>query len=322
MPRERIVAGAIFVQQKARNPRPGAKIRWGGMATRLNVLERRFEGPLARRLTAAASSMGITLYWLGQAGFVIQAGARRLIIDPYLSDTLAAKYTGTTTPHERIERPPIQPAELGRIDLALATHHHTDHMDSGTLAPLAQLRPDLLFVVPRASQSEALERIGATNDRLIPMDAGERIEPWPGLSIVALRAAHESLETDVEGNHRFLGYALIFGVEGNYVSIIHSGDTIPFAGQREEYRRMQPDLLLLPVNGRSEALAARGITGNLTLDEAVALTVESGAPATIAHHHGLFAFNTLPVADIERKAVEPGLPIQLIPGASGLGGRG
>jgi L-ascorbate metabolism protein UlaG (beta-lactamase superfamily) len=186
-------------------------------------------------------------------------------------------------------------------------------MDPGTLGPLAQSHPDLRFVVPRASQSEAFKRIGAGNDRLIPMDAGEQIEPWPGLSIVALRAAHETLETDIEGNHRFLGYALIFRVEGNDVSIIHSGDTIPFAGQSEEYRRMRPDLLLLPVNGRSETLAARGIAGNLTLNEAVALTVETEAPAMIAHHHGLFAFNSLPVADIEQKAVEPGLPIRLIP---------
>jgi hypothetical protein len=132
------------------------------MATRLNVLERLFEGPLAHRLTAAASSMGITLYWHGHAGFVIQAGARRLIIDPYLSDTLAAKYKGTATPHQRIERPPNDPAELGRVDLVLVT-----------------------------------------NDRLIPMDAGELIEPCA--------PAHETLETDFEGNHRFLGYALIFG---------------------------------------------------------------------------------------------------------------
>lgn len=71
----------------------------------------------------------------------------------------------------------------------------------------------------------------------------------------------------------------------------------------------RPDLLLLPVNGRSEALAARGIAGNLTLDEAVTLTVESEAPAMIAHHYRLFAFNTLPVADIERRVAEPGLPI-------------
>ncbi len=69
---------------------------------------------------------------------------------------------------------------------------------------------------------------------------------------------------------------------------------------------------------RSEALAARNIAGNLTLDEAVALTVESKAPTMIAHHHGLFAFNTLPVADIERKAAEPRLQIRLIPARLGL----
>src|SRR5258708_5230691 len=119
------------------------------MATRLNVLERRFEGPLAQRLTAAASSMGLKLYLLCQAGFVIQAGARRLIIDPYLSDTLAEKYKRTATPHERMERAPIDEVGLGRIDLVLVTHYHTDHMDPGTLAPLAHLRPDLHFVVPR-----------------------------------------------------------------------------------------------------------------------------------------------------------------------------
>jgi L-ascorbate metabolism protein UlaG (beta-lactamase superfamily) len=283
------------------------------MVWRLKVLERRFEGPLAQRLISADSSMGVTLNWLGQAGFIIQAGARRLIMDPYLSNTLAEKYKGTPALHERMERPPIDPAQLGRVDLVLLTHHHTDHMDPGTLLPLAQLHPELRFVVPRASRAEALKRTGAVNNRLIPMDAGETIEPWPGLSIVALRAAHESLETDIVGSHRFLGYALLFWFEGNDVSIVHSGDTIPFAGQGEEYRRMRPDLLLLPVNGRSEALAARGIAGNLTLDEAVALTVESEAPAMIAHHHGLFAFNTLPVADIEQKALEPGLPISLIP---------
>jgi L-ascorbate metabolism protein UlaG (beta-lactamase superfamily) len=262
--------------------------------------------------------MGITLYWLGQAGFVIQAGARRLIIDPYLSDTLAEKYKGTATPHKRMASPPVDPAGLGRIDLVLITHHHTDYMDPGTLSPVAQLHPDLRFVVPRASRAEALKRTGATNDRLIPVDAGQLIEPWPGLSIVALRAAHESLETDIEGNQRFLGYPFTFREEGRHVSIVHSGDAIPFAGQGEEYRRTRPDLLLLPVNGRSEALAARGIAGNLTLDEAVTLTVESEAPALIAHHHGLFAFNTLPVADIERTAAEPGLPIRLIPARLGL----
>jgi hypothetical protein len=81
---------------------------------------------------------------------------------------------------------------------------------------------------------------------------------------------------------------------------------------------MRPDLLLLPVNGRSEALAARGIAGNLTLDQAVALTAESEAPAMIAHSPRAFRLHTLPIADIERRAAEPGIPIRLFPAHLGL----
>lgn len=276
-------------------------------------------GSLAKRLAASEGDPKVLMYWLGQAGFVFQAGGRRLLIDPYLSDTLADKYRGSATPHERMASPPIDLRGFGKVDLVLATHHHTDHMDPGTLSPLALAQTSMLFVVPRASCAEALKRTGASSNRLVLLDAGETFEPWPGLSVVALRAAHETLERDEEGNHRFLGYGLAFGQAGRPdVTVIHSGDTIPFEGQLEEIRKLRPDLLLLPVNGRSAALTVRGILGNLTLDEAVALTINSGAPAMIAHHHGLFEFNTLPLEIIERRAREPGLPVRLIPATEGL----
>ena len=216
------------------------------MATRLNVLERRFEGPLAQRLTAAASSMGITLYFFWSGGICHSSWRPTAHYRPLSLGHACGKIRGDGHPAQEDGAPPVDPAGLGGIDLVLITHHHTDHMDPGTLAPLAQLHPDLRFVAPRASRAEALKRTGATNDRLIPVDAGQLIEPWPGLSIVALRAAHETLETDIEGNQRFLGYALTFREEGRDVSIIHSGDTIPFAGQGEEYRRARPDLLCCP----------------------------------------------------------------------------
>ena len=95
-------------------------------------------GPLAKRLAANEEDPNVLVYWLGQAGFVFQAGGRRLLIDPYLSDTLADKYRGSATPHERMASPPIDLRGLGKVDLVLATHHHTDHMDPGTLvAPCA-----------------------------------------------------------------------------------------------------------------------------------------------------------------------------------------
>lgn len=128
----------------------------------VNLEERRFVGPLAKRLAANEEDPAVLVYWLGQAGFVFQAGGRRLLIDPYLSDTLADKYRGSATPHERMASPPIGLHGLGKVDLILATHHHTDHMDPGTLSPLAQAQPSLRFVVPRASRVEALNRIGAS----------------------------------------------------------------------------------------------------------------------------------------------------------------
>lgn len=274
---------------------------------------------LADRLAACRDHEGVVLHWLGQAGFVLTTGRRRLLIDPYLSDSLAAKYRGTATPHDRLMAAPLRIEEIGPLDLVLVTHQHTDHMDPATLAPLAAAQPRLRFVVPAAAREEAARRTGVGGDRLIPLDAGDAIEPFPGLRIEALRAAHETLERDGEGRHRFLGYAIgCSAPDGPAVTVVHTGDTVPFEGQVPELARLRPDLLLLPVNGRSAALRARGIAGNLTLEEAVALTHAAGAQAMVAHHHGMFAFNTLPLDDVEARAADPSLPVRLIPARPGL----
>ena len=200
------------------------------MAARL--VETPFVETLARRLHASVGS-DATLYWLGQAGFLIEIAGLRVVIDPYLSDTLATKYASSRFSHERMSPPPIMPEELGPIDLVLCTHHHTDHMDPGTLAPLARLWPRLLFVVPAASAALARERIQIDDARLIAMDAGQSVRPLPGLLARATRAAHETIERDDLGRCRFLGYAL----SASGVTIFHSGDCAPFEGQREEIRR-------------------------------------------------------------------------------------
>ncbi|WP_334174069.1 MBL fold metallo-hydrolase [Pseudoxanthobacter sp.] len=254
--------------------------------------------PAAARL-ARPRAAGVGLLWLGQAGFVL-SGRHRLVIDPYLSDSLAEKYRGTPRPHVRMMPPPVSPAGLGSVDLVLCTHQHTDHMDPGTLQPLAALNPALRFVVPRAAQAEALKRTGAGADRLILLDAGETVTPLEGVTITAARAAHETLERDAAGCHRFLGY--LVAMDG--VRLFHSGDTVPFPGQVADVAALRPDVVLLPVNGRSAALAAGGVPGNLTLDEAVALAQAAGAPAMVAHHYGLFDFNTADPAAIDACAAQ------------------
>ncbi|MBE2278646.1 MAG: MBL fold metallo-hydrolase [Rhodobacteraceae bacterium] len=257
-----------------------------------------FDGTLAARLARPGDAAeGVRLWWLGQAGFVLAMAGYRIVIDPYLSDSLAAKYRGKRFEHDRMMPAPVTVAELGPVDLVLVTHAHTDHMDAETLAPLARLNPDCRFVVPRAVRDAAMERIGIAADRLFEVDAGDRIEPLPGLTVTAIRAAHETLERSPEGWHRFLGYVLRAGD----VSLYHSGDTIPFAGLVEELAPHAPDLVLLPVNGRRPELTAAGIAGNLHLEEACRLARDIGAADLIAHHYGMFAFNTADPRDIDAR---------------------
>lgn len=255
-----------------------------------------FDGCLAGRLAAAPSDESVRFYWLGQAGFLVTAAGRRIVVDPYLSDSLAEKYRGKTYPHVRMMPAPISIPELAPVDVVLVTHQHTDHMDPGTLGPLAEQNPGCRFVVPRAAMDEALKRIGANPDRLVGLDAGERFSPFANCTVIATRAAHEDLQRTPEGLHRFLGYVLDLGGARLY----HSGDTVPFDGQEAEVAALAPEVALLPVNGRRKELSAAGIAGNLTLDEARALTAGIGAADMIAHHYGMFDFNTVSPELIDR----------------------
>lgn len=263
-----------------------------------------FTGSLTTQLTAPPPEAGVDVYWLGQAGFVLRSRRHCMVIDPYLSDYLAHKYQGRPLPHQRMMAAPIAADALGMTSLVMVTHHHSDHMDPDTLRPLLAAAPNASIVVPRASRDLAVQRSGLPEASLCTLDAGEQIEPLSGVALTATRASHETLERDAQGNHRFLGYV----IETEGLRIFHSGDTIPFAGQVEELRALNIDLALLPVNGRSAELSAQGVPGNLTLEEAFQLCQQCDIRYMIAHHYGLFDFNSADPHDIDRCASQTASP--------------
>lgn len=237
------------------------------------------------------------VYWLGQAGFVIEFKQYRILVDPYLSDSLAQKYRGTKFPHVRMMSAPILPDELDRVDLVLCTHRHTDHMDPLTLQILSRKFPDLRFVVPRASIDEAINRCGVGMDRLIPVNAGEHVQVLPGCAVSPVAAAHESLDRDINGDYPWLGYVIDTGS----MQLYHSGDCVPYAGLSETLAVFDLQLAMLPVNGRDAQRSGNGVPGNFTLDEAITLCRTASIPAMIAHHFGLFDFNTVSPESIDRR---------------------
>ena len=239
---------------------------------------------LADIKAAAKDESRFHCWWLGQSGFLIQWRSKHLLFDPYLSDSLTRKYAATDKPHVRMTEQVIAPERLDFIDLVTSTHNHTDHLDAETLGPLLDVNPELELIIPEANRAFVAKRLGIEAKKPRGMNLGRRI-PISGFEIHGVPAAHEALETDAEGNHRFMGYVARFGPW----TVYHSGDTVLFEGMEVLLKRWSIDLAILPINGR---LPERRVSGNLWGRESARLAHDIGARMVIPCHYEMFDFNT------------------------------
>lgn len=227
----------------------------------------------------------LRLWWLGQSGFLLRYGEHRLLLDPYLSDSLTQKYAATDKPHVRMTARVIAPEALTGIAAITSTHNHTDHLDAETLRPLLAANPDAKLIIPEANRAFVAERIGIPETQPIGLDAGGSAK-IAAFAIHAIPAAHNELDRDDAGHHRYLGYVIRCGEWTLY----HSGDTLLYPGLAEALEPFAPiDVALLPINGNRPE---RRVAGNLDGREAAALAHRIGARWVVPCHYEMFAFNT------------------------------
>lgn len=232
----------------------------------------------------AQSPHQLNIWWLGQSGFLVQLGNAHLLLDPYLSDSLTRKYADSDKPHVRMTARVVAPEHLDFVDVVTSSHNHTDHLDGETLGPLLAQNPALAVVVPRANLDFAAQRLGVVPKRLTPISVGETVTVG-AFRLRAVPAAHETVEFDEKGEHKFIGYV----VEVGGFTLYHSGDTVLFDGLLEAVG--QPvDLALLPINGRDPA---RRVAGNLSAAEAVQVAQHLNAGLLVPCHFDMFEFNTV-----------------------------
>ncbi len=241
---------------------------------------------------------GLHLWWLGQSGYLVHAGGRTLLLDPYLSDSLTRKYATTDKPHVRMTEQVVEPERLTGIDLVTSSHAHTDHLDPETLKAVTGSNPEVRLVCPESIRTMARERSGLEDSRILVLDGGRAVE-WKGIRVEAVPAAHERLDRDADGRLLYLGYILRWAGW----TIYHSGDTVLYPGMVEGLVGRGIDVAFLPINGRKPE---RRVSGNLWGREAAWLAKEIGAGCVVPGHYDLFEFNTETTEEFERTCGELG----------------
>jgi L-ascorbate 6-phosphate lactonase len=206
------------------------------------------------------------IVWLGQGGYLIEQAQRRLVVDPYLTDALAASHG-----LRRLVLAPLTIEQL-RPDAVFITHDHLDHFDPETLRPLLQRWPDCSLLGPK-SVIEHARHIGIEKWRLTEVSVGDAIL-LPGFSILPTPAKHSD------------PHAVGLLVNGDDKLAYISGDTLydaRLASQVAELAINPLDAAMLCINGR---------LGNMNLDEAATLAAALRPAVAVPMHYGLFAENT------------------------------
>jgi L-ascorbate metabolism protein UlaG (beta-lactamase superfamily) len=244
------------------------------------------------------------LWWLGQSGFLLQWRGQHVLLDPYLSDSLTRKYAGTNTPHVRMTERVVAPQRLDFIDIVTSSHHHTDHLDGETIGPLLAVNPDLTVLVPEANREFTAQRLQVTPHRLTGITCN-RSRSIGEFIFNAVPSAHEKVETDRHGHHKYIGLVISAGPW----TIYHAGDTVRYQGMAALLKNWKIDLALLPINGRDPG---RGVAGNLFTEEAAALGRDMQAGLVIPCHYDMFEFNTVDPAQFTDAAQRIGQPYHLL----------
>jgi L-ascorbate 6-phosphate lactonase len=204
--------------------------------------------------------------WLGQGGYLIEQAGKRLVVDPYLSDALAASQG-----LHRLAPPPLGIDELAP-DAVFVTHDHLDHFDPETLMPLLGRWPRCFVSGPKSVVAHG-RRLGVEAGRLVEVVAGKRAR-LSGFTILPTPAEHSD------------PCAVGLLVSGTDKLAYVSGDTLysqELAPQIAALSGQRIDAAMLCINGR---------WGNMNLQQAAVLAAALHPTVAVPMHYGLFAENT------------------------------
>ncbi len=200
------------------------------------------------------------LTWLGHSTVVIDLDGVRLVTDPVITGRVG---------HLRRRVAPAAVPE--RVDAALVSHLHLDHLHGPSLRRLAPAR----IVAPRGSRRLVGRRTGAA---VSEVDEGDEVAIGP-LLVRAVHAEHEGRRAPGLPRRPALGYV----VRGSR-AVYFAGDTGPFSGMAG-LAAAALDVALLPVWGWGPTLGP----GHLDPETAAQALALLRPRRTVPIHWGTYA---------------------------------
>lgn len=207
-----------------------------------------------------------SLYWVGQAGFVIRSAKGTLLaIDLYLSDCVQ-RVEGHIG-FKRLVPALFSPEELV-FDYLIATHPHCDHFDEDAMPRLMNNGHTKLFTSVNCEHSVGL--LGIDAHRVCYVRPGDHYTV-DDIEIDFVLCDHGSAAPDAVG--------VVIRVDGKV--LYFAGDTCLRLDWTAWLSKQGPfDLLVAPINGAY---------GNLNEQECARLSAVLKPVMTIPCHYGMFA---------------------------------
>lgn len=196
--------------------------------------------------------------WLGQAGLLFQKNDIRIMIDPYLSDSVKEinpkSFRRVEVNHDLFK---IKP------DVMIFTHNHLDHYDPETVNKFITSSTSITVLSPVSVWNE-VRKIGGNNNFIM----FNRHTSWTeyGFRFTAVRAEHSDSAA--------IGAVLECDGKSYYIA----GDTL-YNSEILKDLPVEPDVAFLPVNGTGN---------NMNLTDALRFAKDCGAKKAVPVHYGMF----------------------------------
>ena len=196
--------------------------------------------------------------YLGQAGLLFEKRGFKIMIDPYLSDSVEK-----INP-KNYRRVPVDESFFKiKPDVMIFTHNHLDHYDPETVVHFIDENSNVTVLAPKSVWDE-VRRIGGNNNYVL----FNRYTEWTqnGIKFTAVKAEHSDITP--------IGVIIDDGERKYYVT----GDTLY---NEEIFGDIPSDIyaLFLPVNG---------VGNNMNMTDATRFAKRINAERTVPIHIGMF----------------------------------